>query len=315
MNDFVQKLAPTAAMAVSGQEKVAGRTCYLLSLVPEASNTVVGSVQVAVDGETYLPLRIEIYAKGEMQPVLSAGFTSISYSKIADDTLTFTPPANATVDHKTLSLPAGLTGVSGDTGDETTPSTAPSSAASTASEQAPLTLAEAAAKVGFTPLAPQTTGAGLDFSGAFVIPAKQVDLQSVLSGLGSGLGMLGGGETDQPAGASSTTSSTTAAPASPSVTLPSGPVTLGPTLVLHYGQGFGSVVLVEAQLPANLLTQLEQTLANVPLVSRTTVAGGDVYQLNTSLGSVMLWDKDGLLLVAAGSVSQADLMGFSSSVR
>ena len=68
-------------------------------------------------------------------------------------------------------------------------------------------------------------------------------------------------------------------------------------------------------MPPALIAQLEQMLASVPLLSRTTVAGGTVYQLDTALGSIMLWDKDGLLLVAAGSVSQSDLMGFASSVR
>jgi hypothetical protein len=97
--------------------------------------------------------------------------------------------------------------------------------------------------------------------------------------------------------------------------LPTGKINLGPTVILRYGQGFGSVALVEAKVPSQLITQLEQTLASVPLLSRTTVAGGTVYQFNTALGSVMLWDKDGLLLLAAGSVSQSDLMGFAANVR
>gem|GEM_PF-1488460 len=313
INGFIQKLAPTAILAVSGQQTVAGRLCYVLSLVPKAPNTVFGSVQVAVDSKTYLPLSIEIYAKGDAKPVLSAGFTSVSYSKIADSTLTFTPPANAKVDRKALSLPAGLTAK---TGTEPAPSLTPS----TAAEQAALTLAEAAAKAGFTPLAPQTTSADLGFAGASVIPAKQVDLQSLLSSLGSGIGGLGSGATTStssgaPTTATSSGTSPSAALTSPSVTLPTGQVTLGPTVVLRYGQGFGSVLLAEAKMPPALIAQLEQMLASVPLLSRTTVAGGTVYQLNTALGSIMLWDKDGLLLVAAGSVSQSDLMGFASSVR
>ena len=305
INDFVQKLAPSAVAAVSGQETVAGQACYILSLVPKAPNTVFGSVQVAVDSKTYLPLSIEIYAKGNAKPVLSAGFNSVSYSQIADSTLAFAPPAGAKVDHKTLSLPVGL---AGKTGSE--PATTPTTV--TGTEQAPLTLAEAAAKAGFTPLAPQTTSADLAFSGAFVIPAQQVDLQSLLSNLGSGLGGLGTGDAQSTTSAP-TTSGTPTSPTSPSVTLPSGPVTLGPTVVLHYGQGFGSVVLIEAKMPPELIAQLEQLMASVPVLSRTTVSGGTVYQLNTALGSVMLWDKDGLLLVAAGSVSQSDLMGFASS--
>jgi hypothetical protein len=75
------------------------------------------------------------------------------------------------------------------------------------------------------------------------------------------------------------------------------------------------VVLVQAKVPADLAAQFEQTLAAVPLLSRTTAGSVTIYQLNTALGSVALWDKDGMLFVAAGSVSQTDLIAFISSVR
>ena len=318
INAFVQKIAPVAVLAVSGQEMVAGQTCYVLSLVPKAPNTIFGSIQVAVASKTYLPLKIEVYAKGSTTPVLSAGFTSVSYSKIADSTLTFTPPAGVTVTYKTLSLPAMLAGKTG--GESTTPSST-----TPATEQAPLDLAEAATQAGFTLLTLQLADADLPFSGAYVIPAKQVDLQSLLSDLGSSLGGLGGlaGLGNGGAGAATTVSSasgdtTTTSPAAAAkspATWPSSPVTLGPAVVLHYGQGFGSIVLAEAKIPPQLISQLEQLLTSVPLLSRTIVAGGTVYQFDTALSSVLLWDKDGLLLVAAGSVSQSDLMGFASNVR
>ena len=317
INAFVQKMAPVAVLAVSGREMVAGQTCYVLSLVPKAPNTIFGSIQVAVASKTYLPLKIEVYAKGSTTPVLSAGFTSVSYSNIADSTLTFTPPVGVTVTYKTLSLPAMLAGRAGD--GSTTSSTTP------ATEQAPLDLAEAATQAGFTLLTPQLADADLPFSGAYVIPAKQVDMQSLLSNLGSSLGGLGGlaglgkggagATTTVPSASGDTTTTSPSAAGKTPATWPSSPVTLGPTVVLHYGQGFGSVILVEAKIPPQLISQLEQLLTSVPLLSRTTVAGGTVYQFNTALSSVVLWDKDGLLLVAAGSVSQSDLMGFASNVR
>jgi hypothetical protein len=182
-------------------------------------------------------------------------------------------------------------------------------------EQTPLTLAEAATQAGFTPLAAQTTDPALAFAGASVIPAQQLDLQSLLaklqsSGLGSGI--FGSDTSTTASGAQLPTSS-------PPETLPSsltsGPVTLGPTVIQRYGQGFGTVVLVEAKVPTDVTAQLEQTLASVPLISRTTAGGVTIYQLGTSLGSIALWDKDGMVLIAAGSVSQTDLGGFISSVR
>jgi outer membrane lipoprotein-sorting protein len=292
IDSFVQKLAPDATLAVADQVTVAGRSCYVLSLIPKATNTVFGSAQVAIDSETYLPLNLDIYAKGSAKPVLTVGFTSVSYSAVADSTFTFTPPANATVQHKTLTLPVAKTGSDGGSD--------PS-----ASEPAPLTLAEAAAQAGFTPLAAQITDPALAFGGASVVPAKQVDLQALLGQFQSGVlgsGMLGSGASG-------------ATEAGPQPSLPSGPVTLGPTVVQRYGQGFGTVALIQAKVPGELAAQLDQMLGSVPLISRTTAGAVTIYQLNTALGSVALWDKDGFLFVAAGSVSQTDLAGFIASVR
>jgi outer membrane lipoprotein-sorting protein len=286
VDSFIQKLAPDATLAVSDQVTVAEQSCYVLSLIPKATNTVFGSVQVAIDSKTYVPLKLDVYAKGMVKPVLTAGFTSVSYSKLADSTFAFTPPPAAKVEHKTLALPAAMAGKSG-TGSDLRPDGA-SDQSSMSDEQASLTLAEAGAKAGFTPPAAQTADPALAFGGASVIPVQQVDLQSLLGQLQSGTA---------------------------SSSLTSGPNTVGPTVIQRYGQGFGTVVLIEAKVPAELTAQLGQVLTAVPLVSRTTAGGVTIYQLNTALASVALWYKDGLLFVAAGSVSQTDLTGFIASVR
>ena len=133
---MVQKLAPTATLAVNGQEDVAGQTCYILTLTPTAPNTVFGSVKVDVDGKTFLPLRAQVFAKGADQAVLSMGFTDISYDAIPDSTFTFQPPAGATVQHETITLPSeAMEGVA-----EKAHAAAPES----------LSLADAAAEAGFS---------------------------------------------------------------------------------------------------------------------------------------------------------------------
>jgi outer membrane lipoprotein-sorting protein len=308
---LIQNLAPDATLAVSDQVNVAGRSCYILSLVPKATNTIFGSVQVAVDGETYLPLKIDVYAKGTTEPVLTAGFTSVSYSELADSTFAFTPPPNAKVEHKTLTLPAEMTD-----GSDAGPAVEPDHSLST-HEKAPLTLEEAATKAGFTPPAAQTTDPALAFGGAYVIPARELDLQSLLGQFHSGaLGsaMLGFGEPGASSDAQSSSATTTPTqPLPPS--LMSGPITVGPTVVQRYGQGFGTIVLIEAKVPAESAQSLEQMLASVPLLSRTTAGAVTIYQFNTALGSIALWDKDGILFVATGSVSQTDLTGFIAGVR
>ncbi|MFH0917152.1 MAG: outer membrane lipoprotein carrier protein LolA [bacterium] len=316
IDDFIQKLAPDATLAVSDQVTVAGQSCYVLSLIPKATNTIFGSVQVAIDSETYLPLKLDVYAKGTVKPVFTAGFTSVSYSELSDSIFAFTPPSTATVEHKALTLPAGMASRLG-AGSAVEPDSATDHSSSN-DEKAPLTLAEAAAKAGFTPPSAQTTDPALTFGGASVIPAQEVDLQSLLGQLQSGaLGsiMPGFGALGSDPDAQSSTSSTVDPSQSLPTSLMSGPVTVGPTVIQRYGQGFGTVVLVEAKVPTELTAQLEQMLSSVPLLSRTTAGGATIYQLNTALGSVALWDKDGLLFMAAGSVSQTDLTGFIASVR
>jgi hypothetical protein len=312
---FIQKMAPNATLAVSDTTKVAGRDCYVLSLIPKADNTLFDSAQVAIDAKTYVPLKLDLYAKGTADPVFTVGFTNVSYDPISASVFAFTPPAGATVQHKQLALPSL-------DNDGTPHSSAPGSSTdshnSTSSKPAKLTLAEAAAKAGFAPLAAQPTDPALTFAGAYVIPAKELDLSALLSRLGGGFGgssMVGG----TPSGAASTGGSGAdkglGLPSAVPQALLSGPITLGPTVVQQYGQGFGGIILVEMKVPAQLTTQVEQLLGSVPLVSRTTVGATTIYRLDTALSSAALWSKDGLLFMAAGSVSQTYLTEFIASVR
>jgi hypothetical protein len=264
---------------------VAGRNCYALSLVPKATNTVFGSLRVFVDAEKSIPLQIDVYAKGNTAPVLTAGFTSVSYSDFNSNLFNFTPPANAKVQHQniaanepsssTTTMAAGAQGSTTTTG---------------AKEQQPLTIAQATAQAGFAPLTAHVTDATLAFAGADVLPVRNIPLTF------NPLAMLG----------STTTQAATAAKMA----------LVGPTVVQRYGQGFGTILLVEAKAPAQFITQLETQLAALsPLVGKTTTSGTTAYWLNSSLGSVAIWSKSGHLFAAAGSVSQADLARFIASVH
>ncbi|HJW74159.1 MAG TPA: hypothetical protein VJ787_00620, partial [Thermoleophilia bacterium] len=235
----LQKLAPTATMVVSGQEEVAGQPAYILSLTPSASNTTLGSVKVAIDGNTFVPLRIEVFAEGSSSATLSAGFTSVSYSKIDDTLFAFTPPEGAKVEHKTVDLPEGLgAGESAGeaSGTESGDAEAESSGAGTDSGggeaesgggglsapsvgfegkhgMKPLTLAQAEARAGFDLALPTQTE--LPFSGAAVVPAEP------------------GSEGQEP------------------------------VVLLHYGKAFGSILLVESRVTADQMAGLEEELTQL----------------------------------------------------
>jgi outer membrane lipoprotein-sorting protein len=157
---LIAHLAPTAKLSVAGQTTVGGRPAYTLKLTPTSPVTSVGSVTVAIDGRRWLPLRVQVFARSDGTPILSAGFTSVSFHRLSNSLFTFTPPAGSKVVHKTLSAPSLSAGAAG---------LAPRRAG-TKHTVAPLSLAQARARAPYL-LAPSSTPAGVSFRGAFVTPA------------------------------------------------------------------------------------------------------------------------------------------------
>ena len=101
--NLIAKLAPTATLSLGDQQVVAHRDAYILKLTPTSPTTTVAAIEVAIDGQRWVPLRLQVFAKGESGAVLSAGFASVSYKPVAAGLFSFTPPSGATVAHKDLS--------------------------------------------------------------------------------------------------------------------------------------------------------------------------------------------------------------------
>ncbi|MBA8793155.1 outer membrane lipoprotein-sorting protein [Friedmanniella endophytica] len=77
---------------------VAGQKAYELVLTPKATDTLVGSVRIAVDGQTFLPLGIDVYPKATPQKAaFSMDYTAIDYTAPADSTFDFSPPSGTKV--------------------------------------------------------------------------------------------------------------------------------------------------------------------------------------------------------------------------
>jgi hypothetical protein len=82
---------------VDGTARVAGRPVYQLTLTPLSSVTRIGRIIVAVDSQTRLPLRLQVFARGAVEPALETGFTKVSFDPIDPTTFRFSPPAGTTV--------------------------------------------------------------------------------------------------------------------------------------------------------------------------------------------------------------------------
>lgn len=98
----VAALDPSTSVTVDGTGRVAGRPVYELVLAPRASASLVGEVRLAVDSDTSVPLRLQVFARGASDPAFETAFTSISFDRPADSVFAFTPPSGARVSQSTL---------------------------------------------------------------------------------------------------------------------------------------------------------------------------------------------------------------------
>lgn len=299
IRDLVDTLAPAATLNVT-TDTVAGRDSYVLVMTPTAANTVIGSVQVAFDGETFLPLRVQVFAKEDTQPVLGVGFTGVSYGAIAAGTFDFSPPAGAKVEHTILSLPAGM--IDGMMGGVF----APNAGEAAQSERelhgpASLTLSQAEAQVGFSLAVPANPT--LPLAAAYVLtpPAASATGRGADSAAGSQPESATGNPPDDAAGS---VMSSIAAEAQ------------APVVVLRYGKGFGSVMMVETTVTDDQWTRLTSSLVQLPVLGTPSAFGGHrVYQVDTRLGSLVAWRQGGLVVLAGGSVPRADLEAFVGGIH
>ncbi len=92
---------PSTQVSVGRDTQVAGRTAYDLVLTPKASGTLIGSVSIAVDAETGLPLSVEVQARGQDKPAFQLGFTALTLQTPEASLFSFVPPPGATVKEQT----------------------------------------------------------------------------------------------------------------------------------------------------------------------------------------------------------------------
>lgn len=93
----IEAAAPYATVSLDDPTVVAGRDAYVVSMTPRSDVTLVGHLDVAIDAETRLPLRLQIFPKASPTPAIEGGFVSVDFGPIDASMLSFTPPAGATV--------------------------------------------------------------------------------------------------------------------------------------------------------------------------------------------------------------------------
>ena len=298
----LQQVARVATVEVAGQARVAGQDAYLLRMTPVATDTALGYVQAAIDGKTMVPLQLDVYAKGATAPVLRFGFTSVSYDSIDPATFTFTPPAGAKVTTKTIdgdALKARAEKLQQSHAAKGEPTQAQKDAAQQAVQGALLTREQVQKLVPYQ-LASARDYAARPFQWGYVLGDGGPLTSSgtpLIEALGAAIGMSpGAGLYPSPQ---------------------SGPqaATTGPSSVLLYGQGFGTIVLAQTQTTPDLAKRLKQLQQTSQILGTTTVGTAKAIEVGTPLGGIVVWQQGDTTLVAGGMVPMSDLEAFASSVR
>ena len=88
---------PTTQVSTAGTAVVAGRQAYELVLDPRSTATRVAQVRIAVDADTHIPLRVQVYSTKLANPAVEVGFTSIDFATPEARQFAFTPPPGTTV--------------------------------------------------------------------------------------------------------------------------------------------------------------------------------------------------------------------------
>jgi outer membrane lipoprotein-sorting protein len=88
---------PTTKVSVDRTAEVAGRPAYQIVLAPKDNRSLIASVTIAVDSQSKLPLRVQVFARGQQLPAFETTFTEISFSRPDPSVFSFVPPVGATV--------------------------------------------------------------------------------------------------------------------------------------------------------------------------------------------------------------------------
>jgi outer membrane lipoprotein-sorting protein len=296
---YLLQLSRVATVEVAGQTKVAGRDTYQLRFDPTATDTALGYVQAAVDGQTMLPLQLEVYAKGGTTPVMKFGFTTVSYDAIDPSTFSFTPPAGAEVTTKTIDGDKARAELQQAHDGTTELTDAQKAEMQKLVQGALLTRAQVADLVPYQ-LAHARDYAARPYRWGYVLgPAGPLGgngtpLFKALAEV-TGMDLVPSDDASGPVNGESATS--------------------GPTSVLLYGQGLGAIALAQTQTTPELQKQLEQAQQASQILGATTVNGAKALEVGTPLGGFIVWQQGDTTLLAGGMVPMNDLEAFASSVR
>ena len=107
---LLQKVGPTTSVTTGPATTVANRPAWQLVVKPRSTTTLVGSITVAVDTATHLPLRVQVFPRGSDKPAFDVGYTSFDPTAPSMSVFGFNPPAGTKVTRESGPLFGGMLG-------------------------------------------------------------------------------------------------------------------------------------------------------------------------------------------------------------
>jgi len=89
-------LEPTTTVTTDSAVTVADRPAYELVLDPNDEATLITQIRLAIDGDTKMPLRVQVFGAGS-EPVFEVGYDSVSFTRPEDREFEFNPPPGTEV--------------------------------------------------------------------------------------------------------------------------------------------------------------------------------------------------------------------------
>jgi outer membrane lipoprotein-sorting protein len=100
-SEVLKAVGPSTVVSVQSNAVVAGQDAYQLELAPRTSQSLIGSVVIAIDAKHNIPLRVQVFGR-DSGLVYSVGFASLTFGAPDPANFSFTPPPGATVHHETV---------------------------------------------------------------------------------------------------------------------------------------------------------------------------------------------------------------------
>ena len=92
----LQAIEPTTTVTTDSEVTVADREAYELVLDPNDDATLISQIRLAIDGDTRMPLRVQIFGAGD-ELVFEVGYDSVTFTRPEDREFEFNPPPGTEV--------------------------------------------------------------------------------------------------------------------------------------------------------------------------------------------------------------------------